>query len=103
MFLFKRVYDNATLRHVWQVGPIPLKTDGNTNSCTVYALGEAAVDFDIAPAVNVNEMQTNLNATTATTTTNTTAAKEQNSLINNISRLNLSNNRTTMLTEDRVC
>ncbi|TMW54168.1 hypothetical protein DOY81_000752 [Sarcophaga bullata] len=95
-----RVYDNATLRHVWQVGPIPLKTDGNANSCTVYALGEAAVDFDIAPAVNVNEMQTNLNATTATTT-NTTTVKEQISLINNTSRLSLSNTRTTTLTEDR--
>ncbi|KAM7349949.1 nuclear pore complex protein Nup88 isoform 2-T2 [Cochliomyia hominivorax] len=70
-----RVYDNASLRHVWQVGPIPLKNDGNPNSSTVYALGEAAVDFDIGPAVNVAEMQTNLNNTTI-------SIREQKTLMN---------------------
>ncbi|XP_061398313.1 nuclear pore complex protein Nup88-like [Musca vetustissima] len=80
-----RVYDNASLRHVWQVGPLPLKNDNNLNPSTVYALGEAAVDFDIAPAVNVAEMQVN--------TTNTTINKDQSVLMNS-TRLNQNTNKT---------
>lgn len=77
------------MRHVWQVGPIPLKTDGNTNSSTVYALGEAAVDFDIAPAVNVAEMQTNMNNTLSGNAT----IREQNMLMNS-TRLSQVTNKT---------
>ncbi|XP_037808228.1 nuclear pore complex protein Nup88 [Lucilia sericata] len=89
-----RVYDNASLRHVWQVGPIPLKTDGNPNSSTVYALGEAAVDFDIAPAVNVAEMQTtNMNNTLSSNAT----LREQKSLMNS-TRLSQVSNRTVTAT-----
>uniref|UniRef100_A0A1I8MYA6 Nuclear pore complex protein Nup88 n=1 Tax=Musca domestica TaxID=7370 RepID=A0A1I8MYA6_MUSDO len=80
-----RVYDNASLRHVWQVGPLPLKHDGSLNPSTVYALGEAAVDFDIAPAVNVAEMQVN--------TMNATINKDQSVLVNS-TRLNQNTNRT---------
>lgn len=84
-FYFFRVYDNASLRHVWQVGPLPLKHDGSLNPSTVYALGEAAVDFDIAPAVNVAEMQVN--------TMNATINKDQSVLVN-CTRLNQNTNRT---------
>ncbi|XP_036339495.1 nuclear pore complex protein Nup88 [Rhagoletis pomonella] len=52
-----RVYDNSTLRHVWQVGPVPIKSDNSLNSSlsTALMLGEVAVDFDIAPAVAQKE------------------------------------------------
>ncbi|XP_075154824.1 nuclear pore complex protein Nup88 isoform X2 [Haematobia irritans] len=80
-----RVYDNSSLRHVWQVGPLPLKTDGNLNPSTVYSLGEAAVDFDIAPAVNVAEMQMNTN--------DTTINKDQTVILNS-TRINQSSNKT---------
>ncbi|XP_049310430.1 nuclear pore complex protein Nup88 isoform X1 [Bactrocera dorsalis] len=52
-----RVYDNSTLRHVWKVGPVPMKSDNNLNSSlpTALLLGEFAVDFDIAPAVAPKE------------------------------------------------
>lgn len=90
--ILHRVYDNAALRHVWQVGPLPLKTDGNLNPSTVFALGEAAVDFDIAPAVNVAEMQAN--------TTNTTINKDQTVLMNS-TRLNQNTNKT-IISETKV-
>ncbi|XP_059222368.1 nuclear pore complex protein Nup88 isoform X2 [Stomoxys calcitrans] len=88
-----RVYDNSSLRHVWQVGPIPLKTDGNLNPSTVYALGESAVDFDVAPAVNVAEMQMN--------TTNTTINKDQTVLMNS-TRLNQNTNKTIIMNETKA-
>lgn len=73
------------------MGPIPLKTDGNPNSSTVYALGEAAVDFDIAPAVNVAEMQTNLNNTLSSNAT----LREQKNLMNS-TRLSQVTNRSSV-------
>lgn len=50
-----RVYDNSTLRHVWQVGPLPVVQTNNPNTSTKlpspHVLGESSVDFDIGPAI----------------------------------------------------
>lgn len=92
LLIFFRVYDNSNLRHVWQVGPIPLKTEGNPNSSTVYALGEAAVDFDIAPAVNVAEMKTHLVANTSNMSALT--QKREKSVLVNSTRFNQSINES---------
>ncbi|XP_018794479.1 PREDICTED: nuclear pore complex protein Nup88 isoform X2 [Bactrocera latifrons] len=68
-----RVYDNSTLRHVWKVGPVPIKNDNNLNSSlpTALLLGEFAVDFDIAPAVAPKEDAV-LNSSTTINNNNTT-------------------------------
>lgn len=79
------------------MGPIPLKTTGNPNSSTLYALGEAAVDFDIAPAVNVAEMQTN-NSMLAN---NNTSIKDQSTIMNS-TRLSQSTVNKTLLNESKV-
>ncbi|XP_053951323.1 nuclear pore complex protein Nup88 [Anastrepha ludens] len=52
-----RVYDNSVLRHVWQVGPVPMKSDSSLNSSlpTALMLGDLSVDFDIAPAVALRD------------------------------------------------
>lgn len=50
-----RVYENSTLRHVWKVGPVPMKSDNSLNSSTALSLGEFAVDFDIAPTLASKE------------------------------------------------
>lgn len=77
------------------MGPVPLKTDGNPNSSTVYALGEAAVDFDIAPAVNVAEMQANMN----NTLTSNSTIREQKSLMNSTRLSQVTLNRTAALND----
>uniref|UniRef100_A0A1A9WCN8 Nucleoporin Nup88 n=1 Tax=Glossina brevipalpis TaxID=37001 RepID=A0A1A9WCN8_9MUSC len=60
-----RVYDNAYLRHVWQVGPLLLRKDTNPNGSAGYGLDEIVADFDIAPAVNAETDEVGLNMTTA--------------------------------------
>ncbi|XP_055844635.1 nuclear pore complex protein Nup88 [Episyrphus balteatus] len=53
-----RVYDNCTLRHVWQVGPYPMVHMNNANNSTKlpspHSLGESSVDFDIGPAMTAS-------------------------------------------------
>lgn len=50
-----RVYDNDTLRQVWQVGPLPMGKNTNPDSSTLYALGESVVAFDIAPPISAGD------------------------------------------------
>uniref|UniRef100_A0A0A1XHN4 Nuclear pore complex protein Nup88 n=1 Tax=Zeugodacus cucurbitae TaxID=28588 RepID=A0A0A1XHN4_ZEUCU len=65
-----RVYDNSTLRHVWKVGPVPMKSDNSLNSSTALSLGEFAVDFDIAPTLASKEDAV-LNSSTTINNNNT--------------------------------
>lgn len=62
-----RVYDNAYLRHVWQVGPLPLRNDANPNASSVYSLEVNVIDFDIAPPVNTETDEIGFNVTAAST------------------------------------
>ncbi|KAL9873203.1 nuclear pore complex protein Nup88 [Glossina fuscipes fuscipes] len=62
-----RVYDNASLRHVWQVGPLPLRNDTNPNASIVYSLEVNVIDFDIAPPVTTETDEIGFNVTAAST------------------------------------
>lgn len=45
-----RIYEEANLKHVWRVGPVPNYAALEKNLSYLQCLGETAVDFDIAPA-----------------------------------------------------
>jgi len=45
-----RIYDEASLKHVWRVGPVPNYAAVEKNFSYLKSFGDIAVDFDIAPA-----------------------------------------------------
>lgn len=49
MLFICSVYDEATLRHVWRVGPVPCALPPTKKQPLLNSLGDTAVDFDIAP------------------------------------------------------
>lgn len=44
-----RIYDEASLKHTWRVGPIPNSIAVEKNLSYLQSLGDTAVDFDVAP------------------------------------------------------
>lgn len=75
-WLFCRVYDNDSLRQVWQVGPLPMGKKSNPNSSILYVLGESVVAFDIAPAINIADASYNLNTSAMDLTRKSLVSRE---------------------------
>ncbi|XP_067637382.1 nuclear pore complex protein Nup88 [Eurosta solidaginis] len=94
-----RVYDNSTLRHVWQVGPVPIKSDNSLNSSfpTPFLLGEMSVDFDIAPAVALKDEGV-LDSSSTTTINN----KSKKDALNNNRNTTKALNETTTKNSERI-
>ncbi|XP_004536396.1 nuclear pore complex protein Nup88 [Ceratitis capitata] len=96
-----RVYDNSTLRHVWKVGPVPIKSDNSLNNSLTTALiiGDFAVDFDIAPAVALKEDAVLNSSTTINNNTTKDSLNHSRNLTKSLNETTTGNNKTAQSTE----